>query len=328
MIKFGVCLPTFQGASSRPHTIDFDGLESFALRAEELGYDSLWAADHLMLGREGGMQEAWSVISALALTTSRIRLGTLVLCNTHRSPTLTAKMVATLDQLSGGRLDLGIGTGWHKSEQESYGLPWQDDIPTRIAMFEEGLLLMQRLFSGERVSFDGEFYSLEGAVSQPRPVQHPHPPIWIGASGERVMLRLVAQYANAWNIPALPVDEYAHKLDVIRKHCQSVGQDYDSIEKSMETRVMIFDDDSEMENIAQWFTEFQNSVDHAGDIQPSAETTDELRSQYILGNLEHCKSRIQQYVDVGVQHFQIYFIDYPSTDSLETFAREIIPLHR
>ena len=96
----------------------------------------------------------------------------------------------------------------------------------------------------------------------------------------------------------------------------------------METRVMIFDDDSEMENIAQWFTEFQNSVDHAGDIQPSAETTDELRSQYILGNLEHCKSRIKQYVDVGVQHFQIYFIDYPSTDSLETFAREIIPLHR
>ena len=144
-----------------------------------------------------------------------------MLCNTHRSPALTAKIVATLDQLSGGRLDLGIGTGWRKSEQ--------DDIPTRIAMFEDGLLLMQRLFSGERVNFDGEFYSLEGAVSQPRPVQQPHPPIWIGASGERVMLRLVAQYADARNIPTLPVEEYAHKLDIIRKHCQSVGRDYDSI---------------------------------------------------------------------------------------------------
>ena len=138
-------------------------------------------------------------------------------------------MVATLDQLSGGRLDLGIGTGWRKSEQEIYGLSWQDDIPTRIATFKEGLLLMQRLFSGERVSFDGEFYNLEGAVPQPRPVQQAHPPIWIGASGERVMLRLVAQYADARNIPTLPVEEYAHKLDIIRKHCQSVGRDYDSI---------------------------------------------------------------------------------------------------
>ena len=93
-------------------------------------------------------------------------MGTLVLCNTHRSPALTAKMVATLDQLSGGRLDLGIGTGWRKSEQEIYGLSWQDDIPS-IAIVKEGLLLMQRLFSGERVSFDGEFYNLEGAMSQP-----------------------------------------------------------------------------------------------------------------------------------------------------------------
>ncbi|MDP6454195.1 MAG: TIGR03560 family F420-dependent LLM class oxidoreductase [SAR202 cluster bacterium] len=328
MIKFGAVLPTFQGASSRTHTIDFDGLESFALRAEELGYDSLWAADHLILGREGGMHEVWSIMSALALTTKRIRLGTLVLCNTHRSPALLTKMAATLDQLSGGRLDLGIGTGWYKTEQESYGLPWQDDVRARIAMFEEGLALMQGLFSGERVSFDGEFYSLDDAVSRPLPVQQPHPPIWIGASGERVMLRLVAQHADAWNIPALPVDEYAHKLDVIRRHCEAVGRDYDSIEKSMETRVMIFDDDSEMDNIARWFVEFQNSVEQAGDIQPSAETTDELRNQYILGNLEHCKSRIQQYVDIGVQHFQIYFIDYPSTHSLETFAREMFPLFK
>jgi F420-dependent oxidoreductase-like protein len=302
-----------------------EGIVNFAVKAEALGYDSLWAADHLIMGGPGGMYEVWTVLSTVAARTSRIRIGPLVLCNSHRSPALVAKMAATLDVLSGGRLDLGLGAGWYKAEQLAYGLPWVESPRERLAMMEEAVVLTKALFTQPRVTFNGAYYRVADAVCQPSPVQKPWPPIWIGGAGEKVLLRIVAKHADAWNVPALTVDEYAHKLDVIREHCGAVGRDYDAIEKSMETRILFFDRASEMERVVDWYHRFMADVGQAGALKPKAETGGQLRDQYLLGSVAEVTERVGRYVEAGVQHFMLYFLDYPSTEGLERFASDVMP---
>ncbi len=327
-MKFGVCLPIFEGASIERGTMDPKTLMAFARRAEELGYDSLWAADHLIMGGQGGMYEAWTVLSMAAAQTRRIRIGPLVLCNSHRNPALTAKMAASLDVLSGGRLDFGYGCGWYKKEQEAYGLPWVDSGRQRLEMMEEAIELIKRLFTEPRVTFDGRFYKAQDAVNQPAPVQKPHPPFWIGGQGEKVLLRIVAKHANAWNVPALTVEEYAHKLDVIRHHCADVGRKYDDIEKTMESRILIFDDARTMDRVVEWYQRFMGDVGNAGGLKPKAETASELRSQYFLGSVSEVQERVERYRAAGCQHLTLYFIDYPSTTGLEAFAERVMPKFR
>lgn len=325
MVKFGVCLPVFRTGSALTESIDFATLEGFALKAEALGYDSLWVADHFMLGAEGGEYEVWTTLSALALRTSRIRLGTLVLCNSHRNPSLVARMAATLDNLSGGRLDLGIGAGWYKVEHEAYGIPWVESARQRVDMLEESINLMKALFTQPRVTFDGKYYTLKDAVSQPTPLQKPWPRIWIGGGGEKRLLRVVAQYADAWNIPAILPEEYAHKLDVIRQHCADVGRNYDEIEKTLETRIMIYEDPRAMEKVVDWFLSFHAILGNPVDKALRENTARDLKRLYMLGTLEEVREKIRRYVDAGVQHFTFYFLDYPSTHTLELVAREVAP---
>jgi len=325
MVKFGFCVPLFAGACVRRELLGFDVVKSLAAECDRLGYDSLWAADHLMLGHGAAIMECWTVLSSLAPVTSSMRLGALVLCAGHRNPALAAKMAATLDVISGGRVDYGIGAGWHRSEQQAYGLPWIESPRERVQMMEDAIEIAREMWTKERPSYKGRHYSVEEAVCEPKPLQKPHPPIWIGGGGEKLLLRSVARYADGWNIPAMTPEAYAQKLDVIRSHCRAVGREYGEIEKSMETRILIARRDSDLDLAVEWFNAHSGFVRDSGAIRPRAEVLSDLKNLYLIGSLREVTWRMEEYVERGVQHFMLYFLDLPSTDSIKTLAEDVMP---
>jgi F420-dependent oxidoreductase-like protein len=284
----------------------------------------VWVADHFVLGHEGGELEAWTGLCWLAALTTKVRLGALVFGVGHRNPALVAKMIATLDNLTGGRALLGMGAGWFEAEHRSYGIPWTASAATRIEMLDEALALMKSMFAGDEVSFAGSHYRTDRAVCQPAPVQKPWPPIWVGGGGEQKTLRVVARHADAWNIPAVPAAEYARKLGVLRSHCDAVGRDYREIEKTIETRVLVTSARSaaarsEVDGkLAAWLNYWRTTAGQ----QPlsTSDAVAQARGDYIIGSLAECRSRVREYADAGVEHFTPYFLDYPGTDSMEAFA--------
>ncbi|HYH12226.1 MAG TPA: TIGR03560 family F420-dependent LLM class oxidoreductase [Thermomicrobiales bacterium] len=199
---------------------------------EELGFDSLWLPDHYFptMGRDYPMFEAWTLLSGLALVTSRARIGILVSSNTFRHPTLLAKQAVTVDHLSEGRLELGIGAGWFVEEHEVFGLEFPE-TRERVNRFAEAVELVDRYLSGDQSSFDGEHYRLNGAYNRPAPVQKPRPPLVMGAHGPR-MLKLVARYADTWNSFA-PPEELARRNERLSEICEEIGREPASIKRSM-----------------------------------------------------------------------------------------------
>jgi len=243
-----------------------------------------------------------------------MRLGTLVLCNSHRYPSLTAKMAATLDIISNGRVILGIGAGWNESEHKAYGISWNPSPWSRIEQMMEGVEIIKRMWTEEKPSYEGKYYKIKDAVCNPKPVQKPHPPIFIGGVGEKFMLRIVAKYANGWNTPPLPVEVYARKAEVLRKHCLDVGVRFDSIEKTIEQRVIIRRNREEITNILCKKNVFTPKVD----IQS-------LKKVFLIGTPDECIKRIGEYVDIGVTRFMLWFLDFSSMDGIRIFAKEVMP---
>jgi F420-dependent oxidoreductase-like protein len=191
---------------------------------EAAGWHGIWIGDHFMAAAEqnGPWQEAWSVLAGLAALTSRVRLGTLVTGNTYRHPAILAKQVAQVDIISGGRVILGMGAGWQENEHTAYDVPFYD-VPERLGRLGESLQIIRSLFENERTSFDGKYYQIKDAPLMPKPVQA-RLPILIGGGGEKVTLRLVARYADAWNVPG-PPELLAAKGKILDEHCEREGRD-------------------------------------------------------------------------------------------------------
>lgn len=204
-----------------------------------------WLFDHLnpvdtpaAAGPEivGSCFEPWTMLTALATQTSRLRLGLMTGCNTYRDPAMHAQIAASLDVISGGRLDYGMGAGWTVYEHESRNIP----LPPpgeRIKRMEEGIIIAKRLWTEESVTHDGRYYQLREARVDPKPVQQPHPPVLIGGGGEQVTLRVVARQADLWNFAGGPVETFRHKVNVLRQHCAEVGRDPEEIELSTQYRI-------------------------------------------------------------------------------------------
>jgi len=323
-LKFGICLPSWNEASAFYEGLDYGLVKSLAVSCEKLGYDTLWAPDHFILGN--AMYECWTLLSAIAAATKRIRLGPLVLSYSHRYPSLVAKMAATLDVISRGRLNFGLGGGWHKTEHVAYGLNWTDAPALRIHDMIDAIKITKALWTEERVTYEGRSFSVKDAVCNPKPVQKPYPPIWIGGAGEKLLLRAVAKYADGWNIPSVPPEEYAQKLKVLKDHCEREGREFETIEKSMESRILVTNDRWELEKVSKWIASFSSSVrDMSSDLDPSR--TD-FTQRYIIGDTETCRKRIDEYRKAGVQHFTLYLLDYPSTRTLKILSQEIMPSFR
>jgi F420-dependent oxidoreductase-like protein len=224
-VHFGLQTPQ-EGAS-------YDALAAHWREADALGFDSVWLDDHfysVVRPRSEPQMEAWTLLAALVRETQRIGVGILVTCNGYRNPALLAKMAATVDVLSNGRLIHGIGAGWFADEYEGYGYEFPS-TPTRLAQLEESLVVQTQLWTAERPSFSGRFYTLREAWCEPRPVQKPHPPILIGGSGEKVLLRIVARWATMWNCPGDPA-ELGRKIGILREHCALEGRSVDDIART------------------------------------------------------------------------------------------------
>ena len=217
-----------------------------AQAAEAAGWHSVWTWDHLnaIFGPwEQPIFEGWSILTATASVTKRIRLGLLVGANTFRNPGLTAKLATTMDHVSDGRAILGIGGAWFEREHDAYGFEtWGSGFGERLDRLDESVGLMRRLLDGERIaSHDGRFYHLRDALCEPRPVQ-PHLPILIGGSGPKKTLLTTARYADLWNTSGATFDQVRASLDVLGEHCAAVGRDPSAIELTVSFPIVIRDD--------------------------------------------------------------------------------------
>jgi F420-dependent oxidoreductase-like protein len=207
--------------------------------ADEAGFDHCWCMDHFATlgGRDDGpIFEAWTLLAAMAATTSRTRIGCAVTGNTYRHPAVLAKAAVTVDHLSGGRLEFGIGAGWAENEHTMLGLPF-GTAGDRADRLEEACQVIRSLWTQERASFTGQHYQLTGAVAEPKPVQQPHPPIWIGGAGRQRTLRIAAQHASVWNAPGGSPEEVADLSGVLDRHCAEVGRDPSEIRRSVQVRM-------------------------------------------------------------------------------------------
>lgn len=307
-IRFGVCLPQ--------HGSSWNDVVTVAQACDRLGYDSVWAVDHFfgIPDATQGIHEGWTELTALAPLTTRVRIGHLVLCVSYRHPAVLAKMAATLDHVSGGRFILGMGAGWHQQEYHAYGLPFPP-IGTRLKELDEALTIVRKMWTEEPATFFGEQFHIEEAYCRPRPLQQPHPPVLVGGTGERVLLRIVAEHASIWNNLGWAHRDLPRKLDVLRGHCDHVKRDFDTIEISQQTLAAI----AECEDEARRATE---SV--LAEI-PFLAGGDDL---IIAGTPEQCIERVQKTIDLGATSLVLSFGRNPSVAALTLFAERVLPAFR
>ena len=207
--------------------------------ADEAGFDHCWCMDHFAtLGPrdDGPIFDAWTLLAGMAVATSRTRIGCMVTGNTYRHPAVLAKAAVTVDHLSGGRLEFGIGAGWAENEHTMLGLPF-GTVADRADWLDEACQIIRSLWTHDRTTFTGTHYQLANAVAEPKPVQRPYPPIWIGGTGRRRTLRLAAECADVWNAPGGSPEEVAALSAVLDQHCAAVGRDPGHVRRSVQVRV-------------------------------------------------------------------------------------------
>ncbi len=216
---------------------------------DQAGWDSLWVYDHFHTFPQKRVEatfEAWTMMAALAEITERARIGQFVTCVQYREPAYLAKIAACIDVASGGRLNVGVGSGWYAEEFEAFGYDFRT-VGKRLARLREALDVLGLMWSEPMASYGGKHYRLNEAVCEPKPLQQPHPPIWIGGRGRKVLLRLVAEYADVWNYNG-PLEEFDETVEVLKKHCLDVGRDFDEIRLTAMSGGICYRNDEELEN--------------------------------------------------------------------------------
>jgi alkanesulfonate monooxygenase SsuD/methylene tetrahydromethanopterin reductase-like flavin-dependent oxidoreductase (luciferase family) len=298
------------------------------VEAERLGYDSAWVADHLLHGFDDAILEGWTTLSVIAGRTSTIKLGTIHLAQPFRHPAIAAKMAATLDVLSGGRLIFFYDCGWQEAEVRAYGLEWPPEAE-RIERMEEGIELITALWQADApLEFRGRFYRTDGAVCRPAPLTKP--PIWLGEARHARWAHAVARYADGWNsVPASPA-RLSEKLELIRSACREIGRDFDELELSLEIQVLLAPTEERVRmiarDIASLFPSKRGEVRQ--DILAALNADQPLHTvidDWLVGTPEIIARQVQTYQSLGVSHFMLWFVDFPSLEGLSLFANEVIP---
>lgn len=304
-VHFGVTLPQIKRSWQETRA----AAETF----DSLGFDSVWLNDHLYGVPMPSLPilEAWTTLSAVAATTQRVRLGTLVSPVGFRNPALLAKMAATLDQISNGRVIVGLGCGWFQMEFEGYGYPFPS-LRHRLEQLEEAAVLMKRLWTEPQVSFEGRHFNAREAFCEPKPVQRPHPPIMIGGGGEKLTLRVVAEQADQWNTFGSPED-FRRKIAILREHGRAVGRNTEEIEVSWAGVMHVTDSASEKAALMQALAETYGRPMEA--VEPTV----------LVGSIEEIIERIGRYLEVGVTHFICVARPPFHHPSLRQFAERVIP---
>jgi len=316
-LKVGVFVP--QGwrmdLADVPDAVEkYETMSRCAREAEQAGFDAVWLYDHFHTVPAPQLEsvfECWTSMAALARDTRTIRLGQMVTCNGYRPPSLLAKMASCIDVISNGRLILGIGAGWYQHEYEAYGYEYPD-TPERLRMLRESLQIIKAMWAEEQASFAGRYYRIAGAINEPKPVQKPHPPIWVGGGGEKVTLKLVAQYGDACNFNA-DVETVRHKLEVLREHCQTVGRDYDSVLKTLEFYT-ILGDRREIDRVVA------DTARRTGMDESFVRTWHPLH-----GDADRIAELMRGYAEVGIQYFIVNLPNAFEGGVITRFAEEVFP---
>jgi F420-dependent oxidoreductase-like protein len=282
--------------------------------AEAAGYDWASVFDHfipIQSDPRGPCFEGPTLLAAMAAQTSRLRCGILVVGNTYRHPTVQANIAATLDHISGGRLEWGVGAGWWELEHQEYHIPFYT-TGRRIRMLGESIRVQKLLWTQPRATFEGRYYQLTDALCEPKPVQDPLP-LWIGGMGEQLTLRAVAESADGWNTFFMPVEAYGHKLDVLAEHCAAVGRDPRDIRKSLVFGAVI----AETEAAARGRVE---QVARAMNLPPET-----VRDRVLVGTPEQAAERLLRYVELGVGDFLVTTRAPFDFETLQLFIERVAP---
>ena len=293
-------------------TQSFAAVKGLAQHVEQSGWDGLWLADHFMPNEDNTSApwpEAWTTLAAIGATIPRLRLGTLVTGNTYRHPAVLAKMAATVDHISGGRVVLGLGSGWQENEHEKYGIPFYT-VANRLERLEEACQVIKALFSESSANFDGKFYQLKDAPLEPKPIQQPLP-LLIGGGGEKVTLRITAQYADEWNVWGTP-KTLRHKMSILDAHCEKLGRDPKEIHRTAVALLILTDDEK--------LAAKMNSSDGS--------------PPRIAGSVAQLQAIIADYKDSGVDELIVpdftlgMDLNEQKLATLDTFINEIAPAGR
>lgn len=324
-MQFGAFVPqgwriTLSGIPVEEHWPTMLGV---ARDIESHGYDSLWVYDHFHTVPEPTQEvtyEAWTLMAALAATTDTVRLGQMCTCNTYRPPSYLAKVAASIDVISGGRLEMGIGAGWYEHEHDGYGYEFLPPAG-RLGMLREGVEIMKAMWTDDEVTYDGEHYTLRGAICRPKPLQQPHIPIWVAGGGEKVTLKIAATHAQYSNFGGNDLDGFKRKSEILKGHCADVGTDFDAITRSANFNILCGPTEEEVEQKKSWLRSHLGSYvsDRAAErfarMYEDASGTPEQVVEYLKG-----------FQAAGLDYVIVNFADVAyDRGSLELFAAEVIP---
>ena len=304
-VHFGVTLPQIKRT--------WTDTRAAAHEYEQLGFHSLWVNDHLygVPMPQLPIMEAWTTLAAVGACTERVELGTLVSPVGFRNPALLAKMAATLDNITGGRVIVGLGSGWFEMEFDGYGFEFPP-LATRLAQLDEAATLMKHVWAESQPTFHGTYYRVDSVFCEPRPVRTPHPPILIGGGGEKVLLRIVAQHADIWNNLAINQPDLGRKVEKLRAHCAAIDRDPATVTVSQQCMVIIGENEAE----AAAGVEKAHRI-YGGHLGPG-----------IAGTVQQCIDRIGVMVGLGCTMFIVEFFGRDPRDPARLFAERVMPAFR
>ena len=296
-MKIGVFVP--QGWRMDLNSIKLEDQWNTILEAasniENLGYESIWVYDHFHTvpkPTQDPTYECWTLMSALSQTTSKVRLGQMCTCNSYRNPAYLTKVASNIDVMSNGRLEYAIGAGWYDHEYRAYGYEYPS-AGIRLKMLEESLIIYKKMTTEETPSFNGEFYQIDGAINQPKPIQKPYPPLWVCGGGEKVTLKLLAKYGDYGNWD-VDVDGFIQKSNILQNHCENVGRDFNEIGKTLHTNVLIADNQNDLDKKVEKLATYTNIP------------KDYYYERPLIGTKDKVFETIEQYKEAGC----IYLIAY------------------
>jgi F420-dependent oxidoreductase-like protein len=288
--------------------------------AEELGFSSAWLYDHFhSLGKKNeSCLEAWVTLAALAAVTKRLKIGTMVTCASYRQPSLLAKMGATVDVLSHGRLIMGVGAGWLEEEYHAYGYQFPDQA-TRVKQLKETLIIINKMWTEEKASYDGQFYSIRDALCIPKPVQKPRPKILVGiAKGKRTLPYLAVRYADGVNATTGSLQDCEEIIKAVLSYCERYGRRVSDMTISWQGFITIGRTPSELED------RLEKAAKRRG-LSALEFRKNAIDRGFIVGEPDECVRRLRQFKELGVNSFFLGFTDDTEVQPLETFRDEVIP---
>jgi F420-dependent oxidoreductase-like protein len=318
-LKFGLTLP--QGwrhdLVDKPPFQQFEYSKTIAMAADKLRFDSVYAYDHFIphynYEKHKTFFECFTLISSIASVTKNVKIGQIVTCNSYRNPGLLAKMVATLDAITNGRAELGIGAGWYEEEYVAYGYDFPAD-KIRIEQLDESLSIIKQMWEKKYATFLGKHYKVIRAVCNPKPIQKPHPPIMVGGAGERYLLKVAAKHADRYNLYFGTPEEMKRKIETIKEHCATVGRKFSEIEYSVVLPCLIREDQKALQ---------KELIKRKKKDMTVEQFKQALAGGNAIGTSDDIVKGLGEYIETGVTHFVLHFMGLDES-ALKLFKRYVM----